>query len=74
MMCMCDAKTNYFYNGYIYCGKGSDGEILTNEENKFLVPLQAVIRLTKPIHGSNWNVTFDNWFTSIELVYALNEV
>lgn len=73
MMCMCDAKTNYFYNGYIYCGKGSDGETLTNEEKKFLVPSQAVIRLTIPIHGSNRNVTFDNWFTSIELVDALKK-
>lgn len=73
MMCMCDAKTNYFYNGYIYCGKGSDGETLTNKEKKFFVPSQAVIRLTKPIHGSNRNVTFDNWFTSIELVDALKK-
>ncbi|KAH9642818.1 hypothetical protein HF086_012312 [Spodoptera exigua] len=60
MMCMCDAKANYFYNGYIYSGKGSDGQTLTSDEKKLLVPSQAVIRLTKPIHGSNRNVTFDN--------------
>lgn len=73
MMCLCDAKTSYFYNGYIYSGKGSDGENLTPDEKKLLVPSQSVIRLSKPLYGSNRNVTFDNWFTSIELVDALKK-
>ncbi|KAJ0180023.1 hypothetical protein K1T71_004614 [Dendrolimus kikuchii] len=73
LMCLCNAKTNYFYNAYIYCGRGSDGETLTDEEKKLLVPSQSVIRLTKPLHGSNHNITCDNRFTSIELIDALKK-
>ncbi|CAK1592576.1 unnamed protein product [Parnassius mnemosyne] len=68
---LCDAKNFYFYNGYVYSGKDSDGIGLTVEEKKFLVPTQCVLRLTKPIQGSNRNVTADNWFSSIELVDEL---
>lgn len=32
---------------------------------------QCVIRLTKPIQGTNRNVTADNWFSSIQLVDEL---
>ncbi|CAH2098252.1 unnamed protein product [Euphydryas editha] len=73
MMCLCDAKTSYFYNGYIYSGKGSDGEGLTAEEKKLLVPSQSVLRLSEPLRNSNRNVTFDNWFTSMELVDAMKK-
>lgn len=73
MMCLCDSKTSYFYNGYIYSGKGSDGQTLSIDENKLLVPSQAVIRLSEPIHNTNRNITFDNWFTSIELVDQLKK-
>ncbi|GBP30952.1 PiggyBac transposable element-derived protein 4 [Eumeta japonica] len=66
LMCLCDAEIGYFYNCYIYCGKGSDGESLTDEEKKFMVPTQAVLHLTQPLHGSNKNITCDNWFTSIQ--------
>ncbi|XP_022824855.1 piggyBac transposable element-derived protein 4 [Spodoptera litura] len=69
---LCDANNFYFYNGYIYSGKGSDGIGLTAQEKKFLVPTQCVLRLTKPIHGTNRNVTADNWFSSIELVDQLS--
>ena len=31
---ICDSKTFYFYDGYIYSGKGSDGERLIKEEKK----------------------------------------
>lgn len=71
LMSLCEARTSYFYNGYIYCGRGSDGESLTAEEKKFLIPTQSVLRLSQPIHGTNRNVTCDNWFTSIELIDAL---
>ncbi|XP_025835824.1 piggyBac transposable element-derived protein 4 isoform X1 [Agrilus planipennis] len=73
LMCLCDAENGYFYNCYVYCGKGSDGETLTDEERKLLVPTQAVIRLSKPLHGSNKNITCDNWFTSIQLIDALRQ-
>lgn len=59
----------YFYNGYVYTRKGSDGEGLTTQ--KLLVLTQCVLRCTKPIKGSNWNVTADDGFSSIELVDEL---
>lgn len=70
---LCDSKTIYFYNGYVYSGKGSDGIGLNGEKAKFLVPTQCVIRLTKPIQGSNRNVTDDNWFSSVALVDELSK-
>lgn len=71
IMCLTDARTSYLYNAYIYCGKGSDGLGLSEEEQKSSKPTQAVIRLAKPLFGSNRNITADNWFTSIELVDIL---
>lgn len=38
-----------------------------------MVPTQSVIRLTKPLFGSNRNITCDNWFTSIELIEYLKK-
>lgn len=73
LMCLCDGKNGYFYNCYIYTGRGSDGEGLTDEEKKFLVPTQSVVRLTKPLYSSNRNITCDNWFTSVELVDHLKK-
>lgn len=45
IMCMTDARTQYFYNGYVYCGKNSDGIGLEENEKKLLKPTQAVLRL-----------------------------
>lgn len=57
VMVLADARTHYFYNGYIYTGKGSDSIGLSEEEKKLLIPSQAVLRLTKPIEASRRNVT-----------------
>lgn len=73
IMCLTDARTSYLYNAYIYCGKGSDGFGLTREEQTFLKPTQTVIRLAKPLYGSNRNITADNWFTSMELITLLRK-
>nr|CAI5849827.1 unnamed protein product [Callosobruchus analis]CAI5855842.1 unnamed protein product [Callosobruchus analis]CAI5859922.1 unnamed protein product [Callosobruchus analis]CAI5869836.1 unnamed protein product [Callosobruchus analis]CAI5870482.1 unnamed protein product [Callosobruchus analis] len=73
LMLLTDARTAYAYNGYIYSGKNSDGVELTQSESKFAKPTQAVLRLSKPIHGTNRNITADNWFSSIELVNTLKE-
>lgn len=70
---LCDASNFYFYNGYVYSGKNSDGAGLTAEEQKLLVPTQCVLCLTKPIQGSNRNVMADNWFSSIQLVDELSK-
>lgn len=73
VLCMTDARNNYFYDGYIYCGKGSDGLTLSDEERTFSIPTQAVLRLTRSIVKTNRNVTADNWFSSIELVNELRQ-
>lgn len=73
IMCCTDARTGYFFNGYIYAGKNSDGTNLPLEDKKFAKPTQSVLRLTQPLYQTNRNVTFDNWFTSIELVKILKE-
>ncbi|KAF9419998.1 hypothetical protein HW555_003592, partial [Spodoptera exigua] len=47
---------------------------ISNIFNKFVSNCQkAVIRLSKPLHGSNKNITCDNWFTSVQLIDALRE-
>lgn len=73
IMCLTDSKTAYFYNGYIYTGKDCDGVGLTVEEQHLQKPTQCVIRLCKPIEGTNRNVTADNFFSSIELLDQLEE-
>lgn len=73
IMCLTDARNNYLYNAYIYCGKGSDSHGLTAEEKHFQIPTQSVIRLVKPIEKTNRNVTADNWFGSLELVTELQK-
>lgn len=61
---MCDAKTFYMINGKVYMGKGStpEGQPLSEYYS---------IELTKPIHGTNRNCTFDNWFTSVPTAQKL---
>lgn len=73
IMCLTDSRTNYLYNAYIYCGKGSDGFGLSSDEQRLAKPTQAVVRLAKPLFGSNRNITADNWFSSIELVNVLRQ-
>lgn len=60
-MCLTDARNSYFYNGYIYCDKNSDGQTLPDELKSFQKPTQSVLRLVKPIKKSNRNITADNW-------------
>nr|CAH7717457.1 unnamed protein product [Callosobruchus chinensis] len=71
IQCLADARNNYLYNAYIYCGKDSDAFGLSDEYKKLLKPTQAVIRLAKPIFNSNRNITADNWYSSIQLVDIL---
>ncbi|XP_026323319.1 uncharacterized protein LOC113232756 [Hyposmocoma kahamanoa] len=68
MQCLADSKTHYVLNTYLYCGKNTDGLTLTSEEQKQPIPVQACLRLCRPIFNSNRNLTTDNWYTSMELV------
>lgn len=42
-------KITHFLVGYIYAGKGSDANTLSEEERKLSKPTQAVLRLSKSI-------------------------
>lgn len=57
---MNDAKTFYMLNATPYAGK-------FKPPNKEPVPSYYVRTLSEPIHGSNRNITVDNWFSSIPL-------
>lgn len=71
IMALTDARTHYLLNAYIYSGKDCYSRTLNQEERLCSKPTQSVMRLIKPIQGSNRNVTGDNWFSSIELVQEL---
>lgn len=73
LMSLTDARNHYFYNGYLYTGKNSDGFGLSEEDKALQKPTQAVLRLSQPISKTNRNITGDNWFSSIELVRELKK-
>ncbi|KAJ8891304.1 hypothetical protein PR048_010820 [Dryococelus australis] len=56
---------------YINAGEESGGLELDEEIKQFFKPIQAVLRHTAPLCGSNRNITADNWFTSVEVVQIL---
>lgn len=55
-----DSKTYYMVNAIPYTGK-----VIT--EHNEAVPSYYMRKLSEPIHGTNRNITVDNWFTSIPL-------
>lgn len=61
---MCDSGTYYMIDAIPYLGKGTDTGRLPLGE-------YFVKELTRTIHGTNRNVTTDNWFTSIPLAKSL---
>lgn len=67
-MCLCDAKTHYLYNAFIYTGKSA-----TIRRGELSIPTQTVLQLAAPIMKTNRNITGDNWFSSVELVDKLKE-
>ncbi|CAH2092513.1 unnamed protein product [Euphydryas editha] len=66
IMCLCDAKTHYLYNAFIYAGKSNEPR-----NPDLSVPTQSVLKLAEPIFQTNRNITADNWFSSVELVHQL---
>nr|CAH7754571.1 unnamed protein product [Callosobruchus chinensis] len=61
-----DARTYYVLNLEVYVGAQPDGPFSVSNK-----PFDVVLRLIKPISGTGRNVTFDNWFTSYELLLHL---
>lgn len=68
IMCLCDSKTHYLYNAFIYSGKSD-----SRGRNDLSIPTQNVLYLAKPVFNTNRNITGDNWFSSIELVDQLKQ-
>lgn len=66
LVLMCDSHSYYLVSGIPYIGKQ------TNTDGR---PLGQyfVEELSKPIHGTNSNITVDNWFTSFPLLTAMLE-
>lgn len=69
IMCLCDSKTHYMLNSFVYTGKTTSAN-----PKKLSVPTRSVLKLVSPIINTNRNVTGDNWFTSIELISELKKV
>lgn len=61
------AKSMYTLNLEVYTGKQPDGSPLQLSNSAE----DVVLRMVKPIEGTNRNVTGDNWFTSISLTERL---
>lgn len=57
---MCDVRTKYLINAIPYTGK-------TMETDRLPTAMYFVRELSKPVHNSNRNITYDNWFTSVPL-------
>ncbi|KAG5896997.1 hypothetical protein JTB14_018512 [Gonioctena quinquepunctata] len=79
---MCDAETSYMCNALPFLGKEikagnkNEGKPKSGHSKECLKPTKYVLQLTASIQGTNWNVTLDNWFTSVKLAdqLQLNEL
>lgn len=61
---LCDVSTKYLIDALPYVGK------TTNTSGRPLAEF-CVETLTKSIHGTNRNITMDNWFSSVPLAEKL---
>ncbi|CAH2101100.1 unnamed protein product [Euphydryas editha] len=66
IIALVDANNYYIKNLEIYPGKQPEGPFSISNK-----PFDVVDRIVQPITRTNQNVTFDNWFTSYELVQNL---
>ena len=55
-----DAETKYFYNSFPYLGKDE------NRDTSASLPTYVVTKLMKPIFKRGYNVTCDNFLTSLD--------
>lgn len=63
-----DSKTAYTINMEPHVGTQPNGPYQVGNSAE-----EVVLRLVKPVQGSNRNITGDNWFTSLSLVNKLKE-
>nr|XP_022906140.1 piggyBac transposable element-derived protein 4-like [Onthophagus taurus] len=61
---LCDSSSKYLVDACPYLGKGT-------QTGGLPVANYFVKELTKSVHGSNRNITMDNWFTSVDLADEL---
>nr|XP_022904781.1 piggyBac transposable element-derived protein 4-like [Onthophagus taurus] len=61
IMCLCDSRSFYLCNAFVYTGKE------TANDKTLSIPTKDVLKLITPIQGTNRNITVDNWFMSLEL-------
>jgi hypothetical protein len=66
MFALVDAKTAYTFNLEAYVGTQPEGLYKCKNSGE-----DIVLRLVKPVEGSNINITADNWFTSFPLIKKL---
>ena len=60
-----DVESKYFYNGFSHLGKN---EARGNDVN---IPTDVVLKLMDPLFKKSYNVTCDNYFTSLPLSLKL---
>ena len=61
-----DAESKYVFNGFPYLGKRVESEDSSN------TPTNVVLKLVSPLFNRGYNITSDNYFTSLELSQKLS--
>lgn len=69
ILTLCDSTTWYTLSMEVYVGTQPDGPYLVSNSAK-----DVVMRLAKPIAGTNRNITADNWFCSVPLLEELFKI
>nr|XP_022910826.1 piggyBac transposable element-derived protein 4-like [Onthophagus taurus] len=63
-----DARTYYVLNMEVYVGQQPQGPFRVSNK-----PKDIIDRLVAPVSKTNRNITFDNWYTSLELLQSLRQ-
>jgi hypothetical protein len=63
-----EAKVLYTYNLEIYAGKQPDGPYQVSNK-----PADVVKMLEEPFNSTGRNITADNWFTDVNVVFELRK-
>ena len=62
-----DVENKYLFNGFPYVGKDDTRSLDVS------VPTDVVLKLISPVFQQGYNVTCDNFFTSLDLALRLEE-